>query len=153
MDGYLTQWLGAIDRLAEELRWETKYKVYAATDTRKVQIRLKELFPDRVIVREDAYFAPFAHPLVYSNLGQNNGGARCEIRWFEDPMRDLLLLAEGRALVTSIRSGFTYWPAISLFDKGSAICRPDPANKDANVTVLECQQRHVDKFYSPARLI
>lgn len=71
--------------------------------------------------RKQAYHDT-AHPLVYPNLRNNNGGKRCQLDWFAAPIIDLHLIASTAALVTSMYSGFPELAELCLKMQDRPVC-------------------------------
>lgn len=95
-----------VSALAAEMGISDRHQVLVVTDSNAVLETLGNMTDlPRWFHRPQAY-TEVAHPLIFDNLLLNNGGERCQLDWFTEPIIDLHLLASTDAMITSMWSTF-----------------------------------------------
>ena len=122
LDVYLKGYLNVIANMAQDRGWGDNYKVFVATDTRMVAERVKQLGDGKVFTRDDAFYSASGHPLTWGHLNSHRGD-KCDLTWFVDPVKDLLLLGSADVLLSSNPSGFVLYPAVATLLQRKEFCR------------------------------
>lgn len=124
IDTYVQKQLQMIDQMVLAMgKGINSYGIYIASDTKRV-IDIAKKYSNKIISRPDTYFPESGHPLTYNKLRHNNGGSTtCNMTWFEDPLKDLLLLSETDIFISSSPSGFTLFPAVHMLNNGKPYCQ------------------------------
>lgn len=121
LDAYIMKTISEINRIAGP---ETK--VFVSTDTKRVLDRIIELGSGRFYGRNGTLYSTTGHFMTFPRLRTNNGGKTCDIRWFEDPVKDMMTMGNARILFSSNPSGFTLLPASRVMANGGLYCVGEP---------------------------
>ena len=121
IDLYLNKTVPKIINLAKRYTRTTNFKIAVFTDTKMIHDKIIK-FSDRFIGRDDILFAKSGHFFTYTKLKLNNAGSKCNIKWFTDPVTDMLIMGKSDMLISSNPSGFTIMPSIKLLERNKYIC-------------------------------
>lgn len=108
--------------LAEKIGVSENFRVLVVTDSNDVLETLDNLTGLPHWFHRPQPYTEIAHPLVYGNLHLNNGGDRCQIDWFSQPVMDLHLLASADAMLTSMHSTFYRIAEMANLMHGRPVC-------------------------------
>lgn len=117
LDEYIMKTIAEINRIAG-----TETKVFVSTDTKRVLDRIIELGSGRFYGRNNTLYSKTGHFMTFPRLRTNNGGKACDIRWFEDPVKDMMTMGNAKILFSSNPSGFTLLPASRVMANGGLYC-------------------------------
>jgi len=125
---FLRRHLHQIHRLAVHMGYGERYKVFLSTDSLTMQKEfMAEAGPHRGVVRSQP-FPGAGHHMMLSQLGSNNKGSACDIKWFLNPLVDNLLLASTRMLVIAKPSTFPRMAEHMLYAQRKLVCESWPAH-------------------------
>ena len=161
LESFLDKNLRLVIKLAKRLKYFNNFKLYVATDTTSILPRIREKFDQLMIstykhlenrtkrmhsllYRPKVFSRDFgkrnAHPLLWANTGKNNGGNRCDIGWYADPLFDNFVLMKADVFVSTVKSGFTYYTEADMLRQGDKhVCYSLHDN-------LECYRNYTLEF-------
>ena len=121
IDLYLNNTIPEIIKLAKLHTKTENFKIAIFTDTQKLQEKILK-YSSIFFGRNDVLYSKYGHFFTFNKLKLNNAGKLCNIKWFVDPVIDMIIMGKSDMLISSNPSGFTIMPIIKLLDRNKPIC-------------------------------